>query len=76
MTAETHFKITQENHTAWLTLNRPEKRNTMGMAFFQELAGATAALDADPQVRVIILSADGKSFTAFMEKREPHFKGK
>jgi len=64
MNAESHFNLTREDSIAWLTMNRPEKRNTMGMAFFQQLADTTAALDADPQVRVIVLNAEGKSFTA------------
>lgn len=38
MAAQTHFKIRKENHIAWLTMSRPEKRNTMGAAFFRELA--------------------------------------
>ena len=31
-----NFKIEQEDHIAWLTLNRPDSRNTMGLAFFRE----------------------------------------
>jgi enoyl-CoA hydratase len=45
-------------------MNRPEKRNTMGAAFFRELAEAAGTLDSDPQVRAVILNAEGKSFTA------------
>ena len=64
MAAQTHFKIRKENHIAWLTMCRPEKRNTMGAAFFRELAETAVAFDTDPEVRAVILNAEGKSFTA------------
>jgi enoyl-CoA hydratase/carnithine racemase len=31
------FKVEQDGHIAWLTLNRPDHRNNMGLAFFKEL---------------------------------------
>ena len=34
MTKTSNFKIETDNHIAWLTLNRPQKRNVMGIAFF------------------------------------------
>jgi len=64
MTSQTHFKVTQEDTIARLTMDRPEKRNTMGAAFFRELAEHAAAFDRDPRVRAVILNAEGKSFTA------------
>ena len=64
MSASDQFKVEHEAHIAWLTLNRPQKRNVMGTAFFKELAEHLAALDEDPAVRVVIVKAEGKSFTA------------
>ena len=64
MSAESPFIIAKKGHVAWLTMNRPEKRNTMGTAFFTKLAAAAADFDADPQVRAVVLNAEGKSFTA------------
>jgi len=37
MMESTQFKAEIDAHVAWLTLNRPEKRNTMGTDFFKEL---------------------------------------
>ncbi len=31
------FKVEQDGHIDWLTLNRPEKRNTIGLRFFEDL---------------------------------------
>jgi enoyl-CoA hydratase len=58
------FKVEQEAHIAWLTLNRPEKRNVMGAPFFDELAAHFEAFDREPNVRVVVVKAEGKSFTA------------
>ncbi|MGO9139455.1 MAG: crotonase/enoyl-CoA hydratase family protein [Syntrophales bacterium] len=58
------FRIEKDDHIAWLILNRPEKRNTMGFPFYESLIGQFAVFDADPDVRVVVIRAEGKSFTA------------
>jgi enoyl-CoA hydratase/carnithine racemase len=64
------FKVEYEDNIAWLTLNRPEKRNVMGSAFFKELSTHLAKLDQDPAVRVVVIKAEGKSFTAGTDLNE------
>ncbi len=64
------FQITKEDHIAWLTLNRPEKRNAMNQAFFNELLKIFPQFDEDSSVRVVIIKADGKSFTAGLDLTE------
>lgn len=49
---------------AHLEMARPEKANAMGEAFWRELPQAMAALDADSRVRAIVLSGQGRHFTA------------
>lgn len=49
---------------ARLTLNRPEKHNTLSARTIAELTEAAAQLGADPDVRVVILAAAGASFCA------------
>jgi enoyl-CoA hydratase/carnithine racemase len=61
------FHLQIEGPVAWLTLNRPEQRNTMDLAFFDALAKQMAALDTEPAVRAVVLKADGKSFTAGLD---------
>ncbi len=58
------FKVEQEGHIAWFTLNNPEKRNTMGNDFFNKIGEHFVRFDEDPEVRVIVIKAEGKSFTA------------
>jgi enoyl-CoA hydratase len=64
MNSEALFKVEIEESIAWLTLNRPEKRNAMGFAFFEALRQHLRRFDRDPNVRVIILKAAGPGFTA------------
>jgi len=64
MSATAQFKVEADEHVAWLTLDRPEKRNTMGTPFFKELSEHLDTFDRDPAIRAVIIKAEGKSFTA------------
>ncbi len=44
MTEYTSFKVSQDGPIARITLNRPDKRNTMTPAFWAELPKAVSAL--------------------------------
>lgn len=57
------FRVEREGHIAWLILDRPEKRNAMGFTFYEGLSEHFAAFDEDPEVRVVVMRAEGKSFT-------------
>ena len=47
-----------------LTLNRPEKRNALTQAMYQALADGIARAEADPDIRCVLLRANGEIFTA------------
>jgi methylglutaconyl-CoA hydratase len=64
MSATTCIELGIENGVARLWLNRPELHNAFNETMISELTSAFAALDADPQVRVVILGGRGKSFCA------------
>ena len=49
---------------ATVTLNRPEVRNAFNDEVIAELTAAFSQLGADPQVRVIVLAAEGLAFCA------------
>ena len=49
---------------AILTMNRPEVHNAFDDALIADMTAALAELDADTSVRVVVLSANGKSFCA------------
>ena len=64
------LKVEEKDHIAWLTLNRPEKRNIMGLVFFKDLSEHFKRFDEDPNVRVVVIKAEGKSFTAGIDLME------
>jgi enoyl-CoA hydratase len=51
------------DHVAQVTLVGPGKGNAMGPAFWAELPVAFAELDADPDVRAIVLTGSGRNFS-------------
>ncbi len=68
-----HDHLLVERHDdglALVTLNRPAKLNALSIALRRELAEAVAALDADPAVRVLILTGTGRAFTAGLDLDE------
>lgn len=64
---EPFLKVEKEGYVAWLILNRPERRNTMTFEFFDDITRLFGEFDADPEVRVVVIRAEGKSFTAGLD---------
>ncbi len=52
------------NNVAFITLNRPDKRNALNDQLIGELHDAMVAAEADDQTRVVILRGAGKDFCA------------
>ena len=62
---ESNFIVEKEERIAIVTINRPEKRNAFNIAMWVELTGIIKELDADPEVRVIVITGAGeKAFAA------------
>jgi trans-feruloyl-CoA hydratase/vanillin synthase len=55
---------------AWVTLNRPEKRNAMNPQLNTDMLDVLETLDADEDARVLVLTGAGDSFSAGMDLRE------
>ena len=53
-----------------ITMNRPEKRNALSSEMMRELRDALRNLSADPEVRAIVLAANGPAFSAGHDLRE------
>jgi enoyl-CoA hydratase/carnithine racemase len=51
-----------KDQVAYLTLNRPEKRNALSQQLLAELSKAQERLRNEPAVRVIVVGAQGKVF--------------
>ena len=63
--ADTYESLTVDvdEYVARVTLTGPGKGNAMGPEFWAELPTAFAALDADPDVRAIVLTGSGRNFS-------------
>jgi feruloyl-CoA hydratase/lyase len=59
-----------EEQIAWVTLNRPEKRNCMSPELNDEMVGVLDALEVDDRCGVLVLTGAGDSFSAGMDLRE------
>lgn len=63
--------IEKSDGVAVVTLNRPEAMNALSRALRAELPKALTALDADPEVKVIILTGAGeRAFSAGLDLKE------
>ena len=58
------LSLNLEQGVAEIRLNRPDKSNAMNDAMWQEIRKAFAWADATPEVRVAILSGEGRNFCA------------
>ncbi|MGX9792760.1 enoyl-CoA hydratase/isomerase family protein [Mycobacterium sp. MMS18-G62] len=59
--------VARSDGVGWLILNRPEAGNAFDALMLDELEAAWAELDADPDVRVIVNTANGKAFCTGMD---------
>jgi enoyl-CoA hydratase/carnithine racemase len=59
--------VERDEAIAHVKLNRPDKRNGLDVAMFEELTAAGAELCADKGVRAVILSGEGKGFCAGLD---------
>ncbi|GAB3455684.1 p-hydroxycinnamoyl CoA hydratase/lyase [Streptomonospora sediminis] len=55
---------------AWVTLNRPDKRNAMNPRLNAEMAATLDALEGDDRCRVLVLTGSGEAWTAGMDLQE------
>jgi trans-feruloyl-CoA hydratase/vanillin synthase len=59
-----------EDGIAWVTLNRPEKRNAMSPALNAEMRDVVEALATDERCGVFVLTGAGDAFAAGMDLKE------
>jgi enoyl-CoA hydratase/carnithine racemase len=70
VTAYTDLIVERHGRVGWLILNRPEVGNAWGPRMLDELEAAWAELDADPAVRVIVTTGNGKAFGTGMDVKQ------
>lgn len=59
-----HVLSEKANGVLTLTLNRPEKKNALTRPMYKTLGDAIDAAEHDPEVRCVLLQAEGDMFTA------------
>ncbi|MCP3998518.1 MAG: enoyl-CoA hydratase [bacterium] len=73
-----HLKVSIEEGTAQIQLNRPDRRNALSLGLLEELLGAVRELGSMRSVQVVVVSGAGPVFSAGhdlseMIDREPDF---
>ncbi len=63
-------RVDPDGGIAWVTFNRPEKRNAMNPTLNREMCQVLDALELDASVGVVVLTGAGESFTAGMDLKE------
>ena len=59
--------VERDAHVATVWLDRPEARNAMGPAFWEELPAAMAEVGADASVRAVVVAARGPHFSVGLD---------
>lgn len=67
-TAEVLYEVS--DHIATITLNRPERMNTISGPMLGQLTERLVEADRDPAVRVVILTGTGRAFCAGLDLSE------
>jgi enoyl-CoA hydratase/carnithine racemase len=56
--------LSQDGAVGTIHLNRPEKRNALSMAMWQQLLEAVERADADASIKVVVVTGEGQAFAA------------
>jgi enoyl-CoA hydratase/carnithine racemase len=70
----TNVLVDKQDRIGFITLNRPQAMNTFNVPFARELNDALWEMEKDPEVRVVVIDANGKHFSTGISLDE--FKGK
>ena len=66
----TNVLVEFDEGIAWVSLNRPDKRNAMNPALNQEMFDTIDALEIDDRCGVVVLTGSGNAFSAGMDLKE------
>ncbi|MBD2837192.1 p-hydroxycinnamoyl CoA hydratase/lyase [Pseudomonas sp. JM0905a] len=62
--------VNVEQGIAWVTFNRPEKRNAMSPTLNREMIEILDVIEQDPEAGVLVLTGAGSAWTAGMDLKE------
>jgi enoyl-CoA hydratase/carnithine racemase len=60
-------RIAKDEHIAWMTLNRPEKKNCLSNSMMDKMITDIKAITEDRDIKVLVLSAAGDSFCSGLD---------
>lgn len=63
-------KVDVEGGIAWVTLNRPDKRNAMSPTLNREMIDVLETLELDEEAQVLVLTGAGEAWSAGMDLKE------
>jgi feruloyl-CoA hydratase/lyase len=66
----TNVLVEFEDGIAWVSLNRPEKRNAMSVGLAYEMLEVLEALEIDDRAGVLVLTGTGDAFSAGMDLKD------
>ena len=69
---EPHLLVEKFGHVVVVTMNRPRAKNAMGFEMLARMADAWDAIDADADVRVVILTGAGGAFSSGADLKAMH----
>ena len=70
MSSYEHLKVERHGAVGWIINNRPDQLNAMNARMRDEFADAWTELDADPRVRVIVHTGEGRAFQTGVDVTE------
>ncbi|BBJ28375.1 enoyl-CoA hydratase/isomerase family protein [Athalassotoga saccharophila] len=62
--------VEKKEKIGFIILNRPEAQNTFNLPFAEQLNDGLKRMDADDKIRVVIIKANGRNFSAGIDLRE------
>lgn len=65
--ADSEVLYALEDHIAWITLNAPERMNTISGVMLDQISEALLRADRDPAARCIVLTGAGRAFCAGLD---------
>jgi enoyl-CoA hydratase/carnithine racemase len=60
----------KQDHVVTLTINRPDRMNTISVGMLSELSERLLEADADPDARVVVITGAGRAFCAGLDLKE------
>lgn len=62
--------VARDGAVATITLNRPERRNTISASMLEELSRQLLACESDRQIRVVVITGAGSTFCAGLDLQD------